>query len=190
MTQQRRALLVGARALTRKVALVGALFVALGSPAALASEGPRPFHCDGTDPALFLEREEAGWLGYGETWDHDTCAEGATTIYAPGARQWADMRPKWSLAVAPKMNYEAYAHAFPVAAFGGLGGVFGIAWFFAFLHRRRRVRTATLACPSCDNEIPVHLDDPALRNFFCPMCGAPCALVNDGKGGTRAAGAA
>lgn len=172
MTQRR------ARGRARSLAMALTAAVALGSGAALADD-TSPFHCDGTDLALFLERQEAGWLGYGETWDHDTCAEGATTVYAPGARQWADMRPKWSYAVKPKVDVELYATVLPVVAFGGLATIFGLAWLAAFVLRRRRVRTATLSCPSCATEMPVHLDDPALRNLFCPACGATCVLVGE-----------
>ena len=171
MTQRR------ARSSALAMALTAA--VALGSGAALAGDDGSAFHCDGTDASLFLERQEAGWVGYGETWDHETCAEGATTIYAPGARQWADMRPKWSLAARPKIDVEMYATVFPVVAFGGLAFIFGAAWLAAFVQRRRRVRTATLACPSCATEMPVHLDDPALRNLFCPACGATCVVVDE-----------
>lgn len=177
----------GGRGLGGCLAALVAL-LALGAPSAFADDA-RPFHCDGTDPSFFLELQEAGWVGFGETWDHDTCA-GGTTIYAPGARQWADMRPKWSLAAAPKVNGELYATVVPVVAFGGLGGIFALAWLVAFLQRRRRVRMATLSCPACATEMPVHLDDPALRNLFCPMCGAPCVLVDEASEVAAAAGAA
>lgn len=188
MIRQRRAPRGGARKLA--LAFTGALALAPG--VAHADDGAPAFHCDGTDPSLFLERQEAGWVGYGETWDHDTCAEGSTTIYAPGARQWAAMRPDWSYAAASSFDAQFYATVFPVVVFGGVAAVFGIAWLAAFVHRRRRVRVVTMACPSCSTAVPVHLDDPALRNLFCPACGAPCEIVDDGRqaGDPATAGAA
>ncbi|MFZ9889002.1 MAG: hypothetical protein ACO3JL_16015 [Myxococcota bacterium] len=137
------------------------------------------FHCDGTDPALFQEMREAGYVGYGETWDHDTCGQGAT-VYAAGATQWADMRPKWSLAARPKIDAEFYATVFPTVAFGGMGALFAIAWLIAFLQRRRRVRVAHLACPACSVKMTVTLEDPSLRNQFCPACGTSCVVVGEG----------
>lgn len=169
-------------------ALALALGVALLPGPALAEDDDGPFHCDGTDPALFLEMQEAGWVGYGETWDQETCGQGAT-IYAAGARQWADMRPKWSLAALPEMDVQFYSTVFPVVAFGGLASIFGIAWLAAFLQRRRRVRVATLSCPSCETELQVTLDDPALRSLFCASCGAPCVVVDHGERRPRAAAA-
>lgn len=142
-------------------------------------ENPPSFHCDGTDPALFQEMLEAGYIGYGETWDHDTCGQGAT-VYAAGATQWADMRPKWSLAARPKIDAEFYATVFPAVAFGGMGALFAVAWLLAFMQRRRRVRVAHLACPACSVKMTVTLDDPSLRNQFCPACGASCVVVGEG----------
>lgn len=172
-------------------AMALALGVGLGALPAFAQvdDDDAPFHCDGKDPALFEEMREAGWVGYGETWDQETCGEGAT-IYAPGARQWADMRPKWSLAARPKIDVEFYSKVFPIVAFGGLASIFGVAWLAAFLQRRRRVRVATLSCPSCSVEMTVTLDDPALRSLFCAGCGAPCVVTDEGKRRSTAAAAA
>lgn len=174
--QQGRQRLRASRAALATVALGVVLFALPG----VAKDDDLTFHCDGTDPALFQEAEEAGWIGYGETWDQETCGQGAT-IYAAGARQWADMRPKWSLAIRPQMNVEFYSRVLPFVAFGGLASIFAFAWLAAFWQRRRRVRVATLSCPSCSMAMQVTLDDPALRSLFCPACGAPCVVVDEGE---------
>lgn len=170
-------------------ALTLALGACLAAAPALADDDDG-FHCDGKDPALFQEMKEAGWIGFGETWDMETCSDGVTH-YAAGATQWADMRPKWSLLARPKINAEFYSKVFPYVAFGGLASIVGIAWLAAFIQRRRRVHTATLSCPSCANEMTVTLDDPALRNLFCAACGATCVLIdeNGGRSGAAPAGA-
>lgn len=169
----------GRRTRLARVALVGALLCA--APAIAAD-----FRCPGTNAAFFEEREAAGFIGFGETWDYETCAEGRA-VYGEGAREWAAMRPQWSRLVGGKLNAEFYATIFPVVAFGGLASIVALAWLMAFIGRHRRVRMATLSCPSCYTELPVTLDDPALRSLFCPACGEACKVVHEGR--RRPAGA-
>jgi hypothetical protein len=159
-------------------AAVLALACALGASGASASEGTE-LRCDGKDLAFFMEMKEAGWVGYGETWDLETCGEGRE-IYATGAtRAWQGMRPQWSRLAAPNVDVRFYSTIFPLAAFGSLGGIFGLAWLMAFFQRRRRVTVTELECPSCGVAMPVHLDDPH-ASHFCPGCGVPCVVAADG----------
>lgn len=178
-----------ARQATRGTHLAGAA-LACALFAAAPGAADDGFRCPGTNAAFFEELDAAGWVGFGEVWDMESCAQGQA-YFTEGARQWAAMRPQYSRLVAPKLNAEFYSTIFPVVAFGGLASIFVLSWLMAFIARRRRVRMATLSCPSCHNELPVTLDDPALRSLFCPACGEACVLVHEGRRGpARATGAA
>jgi hypothetical protein len=159
------------------------VLVALAAAAPAAAE-QWPFHCDGTDADFFREREEAGWVGFGETWDLQTCAGEGRDVFMSGAtRRWKKLRPQWSRAAAPRVDVEFYSTVFPAIAFGATGAIFGVAWFMGFLHRRRRVRLINVDCPSCSVGIPVNLDEPSSSGgLFCPSCGQMCSLVDDGDG--------
>lgn len=145
----------------------------------------RNFHCDGTDPALFQEMDEAGWLGYGETWDLHTCGEGAQAFVA-------GMNPRWRAWRSPRgrekrqQEMSFYAAFFPFVAFGGIGSMFGVAWILAMIQRRRRTPRQFLFCADCDISIPVSADDPGLRNAFCPACGRACELLAEDPAATLA----
>jgi hypothetical protein len=165
--------------------LAGAAFASALFFAAAPATAQERFACPGTSVSFFEEREAAGWVGFGETWDHETCAQGRA-FYAEGAREWSAMRPQWSRLAASKINAEFYANVFPLMFFGALASIVVIAWVMAFFGRRRRVRVATLSCPSCATDLPITLDDSALRNLFCPACGEACVLVDTGA--RRAAG--
>lgn len=147
-----------------------------GSGAEAAAE--RDFHCDGTDPALFQEMQESGWVGYGETWDLHTCDEGAEAFVAGMNRRWRSWRGE-KVREKRKQEMSFYAALFPFVAFGGLGTMFGVAWILAAFQRRRRVPRQFLFCRSCDVSIPVAADDPGLRNAFCPACGKACELLEE-----------
>lgn len=154
------------------------------APASLESDpaGARAFHCDGTDPALFQEMQEAGWVGYGETWDLHTCDQGSA-VFAPSAtRRWRAFRS--AAAAQRKAQEEAsfWAMLFPFVAIGILGALFAAAWLLAVLLRRRWEPKLSLVCSACAVEIPVDADDPAMRNQFCPSCGGACRVIPRGAG--------
>lgn len=168
------------------VTLLVACVLALSAPAFAEAAEPRPFHCDGTDPALFEEIRESGWVGYGETWDLNTCDQGAEIYFEGTTSQWKAWRLQRPVTKkTPEVQF--YATLFPFVAFGVLGSIFGIAWVAAAITRRRRIPKVLLSCPSCSVEMPVPLDDPAFRSMFCPACGGACVVVDQAEdGSTRA----
>lgn len=155
---------------------VSAPRAAPGNAADVAAE--RTFHCDGTDPALFQEMQESGWVGYGETWDLHTCDEGAEAYVAGMNRRWRAWRGT-KAREKRKKEMSFYAALFPFVAFGGLGSMFGVAFLLAAFQRRRRVPRQYLYCRECAVSIPVAADDPGLRNAFCPACGKACELLDE-----------
>jgi hypothetical protein len=138
----------------------------------------RKFHCDGTDPALFQEMQESGWVGYGETWDLHTCDEGAEAFVAGMNRRWRSWRTQ-KVREKRKKEMSFYAALFPFVAFGGLGTMFGVAWILAAFQRRRRVPRQYLFCGDCAVSIPVAAEDLGLCNAFCPACGKACEFLDE-----------
>ena len=50
------------------------------------------YDCDGTDLWLFEEIETSGWVGFGETWDFESCGFGQNIYFEGTRRVWRDMR--------------------------------------------------------------------------------------------------
>lgn len=150
------------------------LWVCAYSAGVRAEEEP-VFHCDGRDPAFFQELREAGFVGYGETWDFHTCDEGSD-VYAPGATaRWRAWRsPQVKRARARDLSF--YAVFFPFIACGALGAIFGGAYAIAALRRRRSPARLAFSCTECAFTLDVPADDPALRSLFCPACGGACRV--------------
>lgn len=147
------------------------------------SVSDEPFRCPGTNAAFFEEIKEAGWVGFGETWDFNTCGEGIT-IYGEGAtKAWPafrSQRPRPVLSVRPSgkpVNVQFYATVLPWVAFGTIGVVIGLAWLLSLLTRRKRITLVDVPCPKCAAEIPVPLNDPDAKSLFCPACGGASVIV-------------
>lgn len=147
------------------------------------SVSDEPFRCPGTNAAFFEEIKEAGWVGFGETWDFNTCGEGIT-IYGEGAtKAWPafrSQRPRPVLSVRPSgkpVNVQFYATVLPWVAFGTIGVVIGLAWLLSILTRRKRITLVDVPCPKCAAEIPVPLNDPDSKSLFCPACGGASVIV-------------
>jgi hypothetical protein len=147
--------------------------------------GARAFKCDGTDPFFFEELNNAGRLGYGETWDEHICDEGAE-VYGEGATsRWKAFKPRPRARATDEE--QALALVLPLVSIGGLFAVGLAAAALAFAQRLRRQPVLTAGCPACDAELPVSLESGRTQHMFCPMCGAPCTVDIEGKGKTATA---
>jgi hypothetical protein len=159
-------------------ALALTLCAALGaaSPALAQASAQPSFRCPGTNAAFFEEVQENGWWGYGETWDLKTCDQG-NEVYAPALadRRWRAFR-RMPRAPVDEADVAFYSTIFPAVAFGGLGGVFVIAWLLAAVQRRRKTRYVHLACTACDLTMDAPEVDTRLHSMFCPKCGSPCQV--------------
>lgn len=143
------------------------------------------FRCDGTDPFFFEELEQAGSVGYGETWDETICDDGVE-VYADGATsRWKAWRRKPSLK--RSAEDQALALVLPLVAFGSVTAVLLGAAAVAAATRLRRSPSLTAACPACANELPISVDAGRTQHMFCPMCGAPCSVDVVGKGASMRA---
>lgn len=133
------------------------------------NEGVR---CPGDNVPFWEEAREAGWLGYGETWDLFTCDQGVPT-YAPDAnRRWEDMRTirlRDGGYFSPESG-RFYSNIVPVFLFGTMLLVFVGAWAAAWFVRRREQAIPQTACSSCSLSIPI---SPLEVGLFCPRCGTP-----------------
>ena len=78
-------------------ALILALW-GLGAFAQMELETPpdprSSYDCDAENLWLFEEIEAAGWVGFGETWDFESCGFGRNIYFEGTRRVWRDMRPK------------------------------------------------------------------------------------------------
>jgi len=135
------------------------------------------FRCPADSPEFWAEVREAGWVGYGETWDLHTCDEGVEVFAEGASRRWKKMRPQLANGGLPRVmdaeDVEFYATVLPYGAFGSLGVIFVLAWLFALIQRRRAEPVEVVACPSCAVEIPIRPDEGGV---FCPACGAATVL--------------
>lgn len=144
--------------------------ISLAAPAAAEDNG---FRCDGTDPRLFEEMREAGWVGYGETWDFFTCTEDGQDIFtAAASRRFRALRlQRPHVPMSMDIDVEFYSNVIPAVTFGSFGLVIAVAAFMALVQMRRRVPPALVDCPACSVQVPVPLDDPTSLHMFCPRCG-------------------
>ncbi len=154
------------------------------APAAMA-QAPAPtvvpeFRCPGDNVAFWEEVREAGWVGFGETWDFDTCNQGADVFAAGANRRWKKMRPVRLAGGQPfgltEEDVAFYTTIVPYLAFGSLLGVFLLAWGFALIMRRRFVAPPLIPCPTCGAKLPVSEEEGGM---FCPGCGT--AVVGPGE---------
>lgn len=170
------------RVLPFAAALLASAALAEPTPAAAPSggAGARPFRCDGTDPFFFAEMDGAGKVGYGETWDSRVCDEGVA-VYAEGATS------RWAAFKRPRRpatdDEQALALVLPITVGGGLALIFGVAGVLSLVNRLRRRVVLEAPCPSCSAALPVEASEGGTQ-LFCPMCGAACAIVIQGRGKT------
>ncbi|MBI1947051.1 MAG: hypothetical protein HYS27_15245 [Deltaproteobacteria bacterium] len=141
------------------------------------SAAPRPFRCDGTDGFFFDELQRAGKVGYGETWDATLCDEGAA-VYAEGDARLRSVRRTRRPAT---KDEQALAMVVPLTVGGGLTFIVGAAAVLGWLGRLRRRVVLEAPCPSCGAALPVEAGEGGTQ-LFCPMCGAACAIVIQGRG--------
>lgn len=149
-----------------------------GAPTAAS----RPFRCDGTDGFFFDELQRAGKVGYGETWDATVCDEGAA-VYAEGDARLRSVKRTRRPAT---KDEQALAMVVPLTVGGGLTFIVGAAAVLGWLGRLRRRVVLEAPCPACSAALPVEAGEGGTQ-LFCPMCGAACAIVIQGRG--RAASA-
>jgi hypothetical protein len=144
-----------------------------------------PFRCPGDDPGFWMDYRESGWVGFGETWDLDTCSQGLP-VYAKGAnRRWPDMRPRLANADARKLKplmspaqIHYYTNVLPYMAGGVLGLAFLLAWALTFLDRFKKRTVRLVACDSCGTRTPI---DKMEGGVFCPACGAGVPFAEDAQ---------
>lgn len=161
------------------------------APSEAAADAPRTvgvegeFRCPGDDPGFWMDWNEAGWVGYGETWDLNTCSQGLP-VYAKGAnRRWPDMRPQLANAGARKLKpmmsdaeIHYYTNVLPYMAGGVLGLAFLLAWAMTFLDRFKKRTVRLVACESCGIKTPI---DKIEGGVFCPKCGAGVPWAEDAE---------
>ena len=142
----------------------------------------RPFRCDGTDTFFFRELQQAGTVGYGESWDASICDEGVA-VYAEGdARLRAVKRTRRPAT----KDEQALAMVVPLTVGGGLTVILGAAALLGFVTRLRRRVVLEAPCPACAAPLPVEAGEHGTQ-LFCPMCGAACAIAIQGQGRTASA---
>lgn len=183
------------------------MFALAASAAAVPAAGGVPpegdrtqwrFSCDGTDPDLLDEVDEAfrSGVGYGETWDESICDEGLLSVYAEGVTsRWpAWRRPKKPVApVVPlevkpapppigpdfadgekRLNDQFFALFLPV--FGAFAFAFAvaIAAIIGLFLRLRKSVVVDVTCPGCRMPIPFVVGESL--QLFCPGCGGACRV--------------
>lgn len=156
--------------------------VPLAPPPSTSSGPARAFRCDGTDAFFFHELERAGTVGYGETWDAALCDEGAA-VYAEGD---ARLRSAKRTRRPATKDEQALAMVVPLTVGGGLAVILGAAAALGVLSRMRRRLVLEAPCPACAAPLPVEASERGTQ-LFCPMCGAACAIVIQGRGSTASA---
>ena len=80
------------------------------------------YDCDAENLWLFEEIEAAGWVGFGETWDFESCGFGRNIYFEGTRRVWRDMRLQKTLSqrIFGPRDFNAYAWMIPGIAFGML----------------------------------------------------------------------
>jgi hypothetical protein len=150
------------------------------------------FSCDGTDPELLEEVDEAfrSGVGYGETWDESICDEGLLSVYAEGVTsRWPAWRRPKKPAPPPleakpqtppigpdfadgekRLNDQFFALFLPVFGAGAFGFAVLIAAVIGLFLRLRKSVVVDVACPGCKMPIPFVVGESL--HLFCPGCGA------------------
>ena len=170
--------MAGRASLLVALALAAPVSADVGAPLPdAAARAPRAFRCDGTDAFFFDELNRAGTVGYGETWDAAVCNEGAA-VFAEGDRRWRDLRRTRRPV---SQDEQALAMVVPLTLGGGLTLIVGAAALLGLVTRLRRRTVLEAPCPSCTASLPVEASEGGTQ-LFCPMCGAACAIVVQGRG--------
>jgi hypothetical protein len=191
-----------------RVALLACLF--LGAASAHADSWQ--FQCDGTDPLLLAELEQAfeSGIGYGETWDETVCNQGpmvlgdgvrlpktpeqiaaaneakaakAAAAAAEAARIEA-AKPKLT-PLQQKMEDQFFALFIPVFVFFAGGFAVLLAAVIAVLLRTRKQIVVDVSCPSCQMRIPFVVGESP--HLFCPSCGGACRVSVETTGKSHSA---
>jgi hypothetical protein len=185
--------------------LLLAVMVAVAAPAG-ADDSAWRFHCDGTDPWLLAELDEAmrTGVGYGETWDETVCNQGNLVLgegFRPVKRKVVEVEQAPAPAVvapptpeAPKltplqqrMQDQYFAIFIPVFTFFALSVSALIAAVVVFFLRRRAQIVVAVDCPSCRTGIPFVVGE--VPTLFCPACGNACRVDVDLSGNHAVAAA-
>jgi hypothetical protein len=177
-----------------------AVAVAVAAPA-VAGDADWRFHCDGTDPWLLAELDEAmrSGVGYGETWDETVCNQGnlvlgegvrpvkpkpkidpaSVAVAAPVAPPTPAAAPE-KPALTPlqqRMQDQYFAIFIPVFTLFALALSALIAAVVVFFLRRRQQVVVAVGCPSCRTQIPFVVGE--VPTLFCPACGNACRVDVD-----------
>jgi hypothetical protein len=178
--------------------LLAAAVAAAAAPAA-ADDTDWRFACDGTDPFLLRELDEAmrTGVGYGETWDETVCNQG-NLVLGEGVRP---VKPKAVVAPSPepavaaapttppppkltplqqKMQDQYFAIFIPVFGMLMTGFCVVVAAIAVFVMRRRKQIVVAVNCPSCRTGIPFVVGESP--HIFCPACGSACRVDVDVRG--------
>ena len=145
------------------------------------------YDCDGENLWLFEEIESSGWIGFGETWDFESCGFGRN-IYFDGTRKvWADMRLKKSLSqrVFGPRDFNAYGWMIPGIALGMLVLSLLSAFLLALYYKIRAQKPFWITCTVCATEIPVEPDNPQGFHILCPGCGKTAVVSEKDPEGKR-----
>jgi hypothetical protein len=120
-------------------------------------------------------------LGFGETWDFESCGFGQNIYFEGTTGAWRDMRIKRYLTppriMGPK-ELSAYSWMIPGVAFGVLFLSIFTAFLMALYYRIKAQKSFWLDCPLCQTAIPVEPDNPAGFHVLCPACGG-AGLVSE-----------
>jgi hypothetical protein len=147
-----------------------------------------PFQAD-TDGEIVVRPVSAAFaVGDGWRWRVGLgTGEMPTPLGAPGGRDLdADDNPFLEPAIDPVeglLSDEKDHVAFGAMAFVVLGAA-ALARVFWAGRRRRGRHIETLACPVCEEELTLDLDDPESDGAFCPKCGKSSVFVRFEADGT------
>jgi hypothetical protein len=156
---------------------LGALVVVA---AAVSGRAQSPPVCDGTDPVLLAEIDEAfrTRIGYGETWDETICDQDSFSVYAEGATaRW----PAWRAKRQAHQEKQFFALVTPLISVVVIGSSVVIAMIMAAIMRAKRTVVADVSCPHCTLLMPIDTGAGA-QQLFCPSCGQPMTITVLGAG--------
>ncbi len=145
------------------------------------------YDCDGENLWLFEEIETSGWVGFGETWDFESCGFGRNIYFDGTRRVWSDLRLKKSLSqrIFGPRDFNAYGWMIPGIAFGMLFLSLACAMLMALYYRIRAQKPFWMTCHLCQTEIPVEPDSPQGFHILCPGCGKTAVVSEKDPKGKR-----